>query len=95
MIVIVRYGQYFAPSNKIPMQDDWILIISCLIQVLLRSGPTVTNKDGRLMAYCNKDLNAMLREYLGDPSVHIYTNEEYARFSKVRSNIQSNGNLVL
>ncbi len=35
------------------------------------------------MAYCNKDLNAMLREYLGDPSVHIYTNEEYARFSKV------------
>jgi hypothetical protein len=52
-------------------------------QVLLRSGPTVTNKDGRLMAYCNKDLNAMLHEYLGDPSVHIYTNEEYARFSKV------------
>ena len=35
------------------------------------------------MAYCNKDLNSMLREYLGDPSVHIYTNEEYARFSKV------------
>ena len=35
------------------------------------------------MAYCNKDLNAMLREYLGDPSVQIHTNEEYARFSKV------------
>eukprot|EP00961_Rhodomonas_salina_P182981 2470270-Rhodomonas_salina.2 len=39
-------------------------------------------QEGRLSAYCNKDLEKMLKDALAEMPLEYYTNEEYSRLSK-------------
>lgn len=34
------------------------------------------------MAYCSKDLESLMRECIAHMPLHVYSNQEYARFSK-------------
>lgn len=59
------------------------VLCDCDCAIVLRSGPTVTCKEGRLMAYCNKNINEMLEECRPTlASLNHFTNADYARFSK-------------
>eukprot|EP00961_Rhodomonas_salina_P070063 940941-Rhodomonas_salina.3 len=40
------------------------VLCDCECAIILRSGPTVTCLEGRMSAYCNKDLEKMLRDCL-------------------------------
>ena len=60
------------------------VLCDCDCAVILKSCPTIHCKEGRLMAYCSKDLESMLRECLTHMPLHVYDNSEYARFAKVR-----------
>ena len=37
------------------------VLCDCDCAVILKSGPTVTCKEGRFMAYCSKDLECLMR----------------------------------
>eukprot|EP00285_Hemiselmis_virescens_P004435 CAMPEP_0173407976 /NCGR_PEP_ID=MMETSP1356-20130122/68527_1 /TAXON_ID=77927 ORGANISM="Hemiselmis virescens, Strain PCC157" /NCGR_SAMPLE_ID=MMETSP1356 /ASSEMBLY_ACC=CAM_ASM_000847 /LENGTH=462 /DNA_ID=CAMNT_0014369211 /DNA_START=164 /DNA_END=1549 /DNA_ORIENTATION=- len=59
------------------------VLTDCDCAIILRSGATTTCKEGRLMAYCNKDIATMLAECQPTLStIQHFTNNEYARFSK-------------
>jgi hypothetical protein len=58
------------------------VLCDCDCAVILKSGPTVTCKEGRFMAYCSKDLESLMRECIAHMPLHVYSNQEYARFSK-------------
>mmetsp|Transcript_57313 Transcript_57313/g.134606 ORF Transcript_57313/g.134606 Transcript_57313/m.134606 type:complete len:255 (-) Transcript_57313:409-1173(-) len=58
------------------------VLCDCECAIILRSGPTVTCLEGRMSAYCNKDLEKMLRDCLAELPMDHYTNAEYARFVK-------------
>lgn len=58
------------------------VLCDCDCAVILKSGPTVTCKEGRFMAYCSKDLESLMRECIAHMPLHVYSNQEYTRFSK-------------
>mmetsp|Transcript_45594 Transcript_45594/g.108084 ORF Transcript_45594/g.108084 Transcript_45594/m.108084 type:complete len:267 (+) Transcript_45594:79-879(+) len=58
------------------------VLCDCDCAIILRSGPTVTCQEGRITAYCNKDLKTMLTESLAQMPMNYYTNAEYSRFAK-------------
>uniref|UniRef100_A0A6T8G7T8 MADS-box domain-containing protein n=1 Tax=Hemiselmis andersenii TaxID=464988 RepID=A0A6T8G7T8_HEMAN len=59
------------------------VLTDCDCAIILRSGATSTCKEGRLMAYCNKDIQTMLAECQPTLStIQHFTNNEYSRFSK-------------
>jgi hypothetical protein len=58
------------------------VLCDCDCAVILKSGPTVTCKEGRFMAYCSKDLESLMRECIAHMPLHVYSNQEYGRFSK-------------
>eukprot|EP00286_Rhodomonas_abbreviata_P014170 CAMPEP_0181317238 /NCGR_PEP_ID=MMETSP1101-20121128/16352_1 /TAXON_ID=46948 /ORGANISM="Rhodomonas abbreviata, Strain Caron Lab Isolate" /LENGTH=402 /DNA_ID=CAMNT_0023424599 /DNA_START=131 /DNA_END=1338 /DNA_ORIENTATION=+ len=58
------------------------VLCDCDIAIIMRSGPTVTCQEGRLSAYCNKDLESMLKACMDELPTEYYTNAEYARFCK-------------
>jgi len=53
------------------------VLCDCDVAIILRSGPTITCRDGKLTAYCNKDLETMLKECLAELPVETYNNSEY------------------
>eukprot|EP00961_Rhodomonas_salina_P085587 1149601-Rhodomonas_salina.1 len=58
------------------------VLCDCDIAIVIRSEPMVTCKDGRLLAYCNKNLNTMLRSCLAQPPAEFYSNASYSRLAK-------------
>jgi len=58
------------------------VLCDCDCAIILRSGPTVMCPEGKLSAYCNKDLEGMINEFMGEMPMKYYTNAEYSRFSK-------------
>jgi len=59
------------------------LLCDCEVTLILKSGPTKTCKEGRVTAYCSKDLSQMLRETLTHLPMGVFHNDDYNRFSKV------------
>lgn len=57
---------------------DLSVLCDCDCAVILK-GPA---KEGGIMAYCNQDLQAFLRQCIAHMPSHVYSNSEYARFSK-------------
>lgn len=51
------------------------VLCDCECAIILRSGPTVMCQEGRLSAYCNKDLEKMLKDALAEMPLEYYTNE--------------------
>lgn len=58
------------------------VLCDCDCAVILKSCPTANCKEGRVMAYSNRDLGTMLRESLETMPLTVYTNGDYARFAK-------------
>eukprot|EP00287_Rhodomonas_sp_CCMP768_P030938 CAMPEP_0202853180 /NCGR_PEP_ID=MMETSP1389-20130828/90349_1 /ASSEMBLY_ACC=CAM_ASM_000865 /TAXON_ID=302021 /ORGANISM="Rhodomonas sp., Strain CCMP768" /LENGTH=414 /DNA_ID=CAMNT_0049531723 /DNA_START=163 /DNA_END=1402 /DNA_ORIENTATION=- len=58
------------------------LLCDCEVTLILKSGPTKTCKEGRVTAYCSKDLSQMLRETLTHLPMGVFHNDDYNRFSK-------------
>jgi len=58
------------------------VLCDCDCAIILRSGPTVMCPEGKMSAYCNKDLQGMLTEFMSEMPMKYYTNAEYSRFSK-------------
>eukprot|EP00961_Rhodomonas_salina_P256399 3465104-Rhodomonas_salina.2 len=58
------------------------LLCECEVTLILKSGPTKTCKEGRVTAYCSKDLAQMLRETLTHLPMGVFHNDDYTRFSK-------------
>jgi len=58
------------------------VLCDCDIAIIMRSGPTIMCPQGKMSAYCNKDLDSMIAEYMNEPPQEHYTNAEYARLSK-------------
>ncbi len=63
------------------------LLCDCEVVLVLKSGPTKTCKEGRVTAYCSKDLAVMLRETLTHLPMGVFHNEDYNRFAKVSSSL--------
>jgi hypothetical protein len=64
------------------------VMCDCDCAVILRSAPTTTCQEGRLMAYCNKDVGTMLDEVGGTlKTMKNFTNNDYSRFTKDQSAI--------
>eukprot|EP00286_Rhodomonas_abbreviata_P030004 CAMPEP_0181299828 /NCGR_PEP_ID=MMETSP1101-20121128/6561_1 /TAXON_ID=46948 /ORGANISM="Rhodomonas abbreviata, Strain Caron Lab Isolate" /LENGTH=297 /DNA_ID=CAMNT_0023405017 /DNA_START=58 /DNA_END=948 /DNA_ORIENTATION=+ len=58
------------------------LLCDCEVSLILKSGPTKTCKEGRVTAYCSKDLSLMLRETLTHLPMGVFHNDDYNRFAK-------------
>mmetsp|Transcript_8596 Transcript_8596/g.17181 ORF Transcript_8596/g.17181 Transcript_8596/m.17181 type:complete len:416 (+) Transcript_8596:178-1425(+) len=58
------------------------LLCDCEVSLVLKSGPTKTCKEGKVTAYCSKDLSLMLRETLTHLPMGVFHNDDYNRFSK-------------
>jgi len=58
------------------------VLCGCDCAIIIRSGPTAMFPEGKILAYCNKNMDEMLAEYTHEmPSKH-YTNADYSRFGK-------------
>mmetsp|Transcript_14499 Transcript_14499/g.28967 ORF Transcript_14499/g.28967 Transcript_14499/m.28967 type:complete len:411 (+) Transcript_14499:153-1385(+) len=58
------------------------VLCDCDCAVIVRGAPTVTCQNGRLMAYCNKDMETMINEFMAQMPMNHFTNSHYGRFSK-------------
>eukprot|EP00961_Rhodomonas_salina_P155887 2099052-Rhodomonas_salina.1 len=63
------------------------LLCDCEVSLVLKSGPTKTCKEGRVTAYCSKDLAVMLRETLTHLPMGVFHNEDYNRFAKLEAEV--------
>jgi len=58
------------------------VLCDCDIAIIVKSGPTIMCPEGKMSAYCNKDLEAMISQYMEEPPQEQYSNDEYSRLSK-------------
>jgi hypothetical protein len=62
---------------------DLSLLCDCECAVILKGPPSATSKEGRIMAYCSKDLQGFMSECIAHMPAHVYSNDEVlARFFK-------------
>mmetsp|Transcript_36082 Transcript_36082/g.56333 ORF Transcript_36082/g.56333 Transcript_36082/m.56333 type:complete len:110 (-) Transcript_36082:1363-1692(-) len=59
------------------------LLCECDCALILKSGPTKTCKEGKVTAFCSKDLRSMLQETITHFPLSVINVNDYIKFAKV------------